>query len=90
MATKAAKKQAGGNRDSLPKYLGVKLFDGEIAKPGSIIVRQRGRKFKAGIGTKIGKDDTIYSVKTGKIKIRTKKLINFAGKPTSRKIVEVR
>ena len=58
-------------RDSQPKYLGVKLFGGQIAKSGSIIIRQRGTKFLAGLGTKLGSDDTIYAVKSGKIKFQT-------------------
>lgn len=89
MASKGAKKQTGGNRDSLPKYLGVKVFDGEIVEAGNVIVRQRGRYYKPGIGTRIGKDDTIYAVQQGKVKIRTKKIINFTGKAVARKIVEV-
>ncbi len=89
MASKGAKKQTGGNRDSLPKYLGVKAFDGEVVNPGNIIVRQRGSYFKPGIGTRIGRDDTIYAVQKGRVKIRTKKVISFTGKPLVRKIVEV-
>jgi large subunit ribosomal protein L27 len=58
-----AHKKGGGatakNRDSAGKRLGVKLYEGQIAKPGNIIIRQRGTKFYAGIGTMLGRDFTI-------------------------------
>lgn len=59
-----------GNRDSIAKRLGVKLFGGEKAHNGSIIVRQRGTKFHPGQGTSIGKDFTIYAVTDGKVRFR--------------------
>ncbi len=75
--------KAGGStknsRDSAPKYLGIKLFSGEVAKPGAILVRQRGSKFIAGNGVKIGKDDTIYAVKSGTVKYELRRKINFDG-----------
>ncbi len=54
-----------GNRDSVAKRLGVKLFAGEKAKNGNILVRQKGTKFHPGLGTKMGSDYTIYAVKQG-------------------------
>lgn len=75
--------KAGGStqnsRDSQPKYLGIKLSDGERAWIGSILVRQRGTKFIAGKGAKMGKDDTIYSVKRGTVKFENKRKIRFDG-----------
>ncbi len=75
--------KAGGTtklgRDSQPKYLGVKLFDGEPAKPGAIIVRQRGSRFIAGTGVRKGGDDTIYAVKAGKVKFSTIQKVSFDG-----------
>lgn len=59
-----------GNRDSHSKRLGVKIYGGAKVKPGSIIVRQRGSKFNAGMGTKLGKDFTIYAVKTGIVEFK--------------------
>ena len=56
-----------GNRDSIGKRLGVKLFGGQKVKNGNIIIRQRGSKFHPGKGTKIGRDDTIYAVIDGKV-----------------------
>jgi len=77
--TKAAGTSRLG-RDSQPKYLGVKLFGGQAAKIGSIIIRQRGSKFTPGENTRKGKDDTIYAVKEGKVAFSTKRKKNFDGK----------
>ncbi len=88
-----AHKKAGGTtkngRDSNPKYLGVKLYDGEIAKIGSIIVRQRGSEILPGNGVKMGKDYTIYSMKEGKIKTASKRKVHFDGKTITKKVVSV-
>lgn len=54
-----------GNRDSVAKHLGVKVFGGQKILTGGIVVRQRGTFFRNGVGTKRGKDDTIYSVLNG-------------------------
>lgn len=67
------------SRDSQPKYLGVKLQSGETAKPGSILVRQRGTKFISGNGTMLGRDDTIFAVKSGKVKFEQKRKTRFDG-----------
>ncbi|MBI4999776.1 50S ribosomal protein L27 [Candidatus Gottesmanbacteria bacterium] len=59
-----------GNRDSVAKRLGVKIFGGQTAKPGDIIVRQRGTKFHPGLGVKMGKDFTIFAIKEGIVKFK--------------------
>ncbi|GBE62324.1 ribosomal protein L27 [Babesia ovata] len=56
-------------RDSNPKFLGIKKCHNSFAFVGNIIVRQRGAKFKCGIGTKMGRDHTIYAVKSGRVQI---------------------
>ena len=76
-------------RDSQPKYLGVKLYAGETAKPGSIIIRQRGSKFMPGKGVRIGSDDTIYSVIAGKVKFTTTKKKCYDGTRRLVKVVNV-
>lgn len=67
-----AHKKAGGSskngRDSNPKYLGVKRFGGQAVNAGSIIVRQRGTKYKPGKGVGIGKDHTIYARIDGQVR----------------------
>ena len=71
MAHKKGMGSVKNGRYSNPKYLGVKLFSGEEAKPGMIIVRQRGTKFRPGPGTQIGRDDTIFAVREGIVDFRT-------------------
>lgn len=66
-------------RDSQAKYLGIKLYAGEKAKPGAILVRQRGTKIIPGNGVRIGKDDTIYAIKGGVVKYEIKRKIRFDG-----------
>lgn len=56
-----------GNRDSRAKRLGVKLFAGEKAVTGNIIIRQRGTKFHPGDGVALGNDYTIFAVKNGTV-----------------------
>lgn len=60
-----------GNRDSISKRRGVKLFGGEKAIAGNIIVRQKGTKFNAGNGTSMGKDFTIFARVDGSINFKT-------------------
>lgn len=89
MATKKAAGSAKNLTDSNPKYLGVKLYAGEMAKAGSIIVRQRGTKVLAGKNIGMGKDHTLYALKEGKVTFANKRKQNFDGSTSSRKIVSV-
>ena len=59
---------AKNGRDSNPKYLGVKVYGGELVSAGSILVRQRGTKIHPGINVKKGSDDTLFAVVNGKVK----------------------
>lgn len=61
-----------GNRDSIGKRLGIKVYGGGKVKSGNIIVRQRGTKINAGNGTKLGNDFTIYAVSSGVVHFKTK------------------
>jgi large subunit ribosomal protein L27 len=85
--------KAGGstnnNRDSQPKYLGVKLYGGQLARAGAIIVRQRGTKFMPGLGVRRGKDDTLYAICEGVVKFSDKRKIHFDGNRVMRKLVSV-
>jgi large subunit ribosomal protein L27 len=76
-------------RDSQPKYLGVKLFSGEKAKIGSIIIRQRGTKFLPGKNVKMGKDKTIYAIKEGIVKFGIKRKTAFNNSQRKAKVVSV-
>ena len=72
--SKMAHKKGGGetakNRDSAGKRLGVKVFGGQKAQSGNIIIRQRGTKFFPGIGVGIGRDHTIFAIQEGIVKFR--------------------
>ena len=88
----AHKKAAGSTslgRESESKRLGVKLTDGEWAKTGAIIIRQRGTKYHPGLNVKKGKDDTLFALKDGFVKFSTKKLRKFDGSLKDCKIVSV-
>jgi len=71
-----AQKKGGGStrngRDSQPKMLGVKVFGGQTIPAGSIIVRQRGTRFHAGDNVGMGRDHTLFSLVTGKVKFDVK------------------
>ncbi len=86
MAHTKAKGSTKLGRESESKRLGVKLFAGEPAKPGDIIIRQRGTKYHPGLNVRIGSDDTIYAIKNGVVKFTDKRKIHFDGK---RKVVKV-
>ncbi|MBI3627355.1 MAG: 50S ribosomal protein L27 [Candidatus Sungbacteria bacterium] len=89
MATAKSAGAAKYGRDSNPKYLGVKLHDGEEARPGSIIIRQRGRHYIPGVNVKAGADDTLYAVATGTVKFISKRKKRFDGNQRIAKIVNV-
>jgi len=69
-----AHKKAGGStknlRDSNAQYLGVKLYDGEQARTGFIIVRQRGTKIVAGKNVGVGSDHTLFALSDGRVSYR--------------------
>ena len=68
MAHKKGQGSVRNGRDSHGQRLGVKTFGGELVSAGSIIVRQRGAKFVAGVNVGVGRDWTLYALKTGKIR----------------------
>ena len=86
--TKSAASHTLG-RDSQPKYLGIKLYAGQKAQPGSILIRQRGTKFRPGKNVRRGKDDTLYAIKNGVIKFQTKTVKLFDGSRKKTKFVNV-
>ena len=89
MAHKKAGGSTGLGRDSKSKRLGVKLSDGQWAKTGAIIIRQRGTKYHPGKNVKKGKDDTLFATMAGFVKFTTKKLRKFNNQLKSSKIVNV-
>jgi large subunit ribosomal protein L27 len=88
-----AHRKAGGSAknltDSKPKYLGTKLYAGEKAQAGSVIVRQRGTIILPGKNVGLGRDHTLFALKAGVVKFGTKRKTNFNGKVVEKKIVHV-
>ncbi|PIR71593.1 MAG: 50S ribosomal protein L27 [Candidatus Nealsonbacteria bacterium CG_4_9_14_3_um_filter_37_13] len=76
-------------RDSLPKYLGIKLFEGQKAKVGQILVRQRGTKFFPGKNVGRGGDDTLYALKEGRVNFVTKRKRTFDKSQRITKLVNI-
>ncbi len=88
-----AHRKAGGTaknlRDSNPQYLGTKLYDGQEAQVGSIIVRQRGTKILPGKNVGLGKDHTLFALKDGLVKFRNQRKTRFDGHTFVKKAVDV-
>ncbi len=88
----AHKKQGAASKnltDSNAQYLGTKLYDGQLALAGAIIVRQRGTKIMAGKDVGVGKDHTLFALKEGIVKFGNKRKLNFDGTTTKRKSVTI-
>ena len=71
MAHKKGLGSSRNGRDSQAKRLGVKIFDGQTVKAGMILVRQRGTRFRPGVGAGIGRDDTIFATRDGKVEFQS-------------------
>ncbi len=88
-----AHRKAGGTaknlRDSNPKYLGIKLADGQKAQAGSIIVRQRGTAIMAGTNVSVGRDHTLFALKPGTVKFGSKRKVSFHGRTVVKKVASV-
>jgi len=88
-----AHKKAGGStslgRDSVSKRLGIKLYGGQQARSGAIIVRQRGTKIRPGKNVMKGKDDTLFATANGIISFFSKKIRKFNGRLENTKFVDV-
>ncbi|RAL57621.1 50S ribosomal protein L27 [Candidatus Gracilibacteria bacterium GN02-872] len=80
MAHKKAQGSTNNGRDSNAKRLGVKIFGGQKAVAGNIIVRQKGNKFWAGEGVSQGHDFTLYAVKDGIVTFSEKRRKRFDGR----------
>lgn len=89
MATRKAAGSAKNLTDSKPKYLGVKLYAGEMATAGAIIVRQRGTKIMAGKNVGLGKDHTLFALKGGKVKFTERKMKHLDGSMKTKKVVNI-
>ncbi len=77
------------NRGARPKYLGIKLYGGQKVEPGQVIVRQRGTKVFPGKNVKMGRQNTLYALKSGIIGFITKRVRGFDKSQRKVKIVSI-
>jgi large subunit ribosomal protein L27 len=88
-----AHKKAGGStsygRDSQGQRLGTKLYAGEFAKTGNILVRQRGTKIRPGLNVRKGSDDTLFAVANGIVKFTDRKVRRYTGAYKNAKFAHV-
>jgi large subunit ribosomal protein L27 len=88
-----AHKKAGGStsygRDSASQRLGVKLYEGQFAKSGAIIIRQRGTKFRPGKNVAKGSDDTLFAMTPGTVHFSRKMVRKFNDKLEAANFVHV-
>lgn len=89
MASTKSGGTASNLNDSNPKYLGVKLYDGEKAQIGSIIVRQRGTKILAGKNVGTGKDHTLFASAVGTVSFGTKRSMRFNNTKVVKRTVSI-
>jgi large subunit ribosomal protein L27 len=87
-------KKAGGTasnlKDSNSQRLGVKLFAGQVAKIGNILVKQRGSKFRAGSNVKATKDDSLMATANGAVSFRKKKVKKYDGRLETTTFVDIK
>lgn len=88
-----SKTKAGGStrlgRDSAGKRLGVKLFGGQFARAGQVLVRQRGTKWEPGVNVLKGRDDTLYAKVDGHVKFTKQSLRKYTGKLKRKTIINI-
>lgn len=90
MATKKAGGSTSLGRDSQSKRLGLKVHDGQQAKAGMVLVRQRGSNFRAGTGAAVGVDDTVFATAAGTVRYTSRTVKSFNGKRQVRRTVTVK
>ncbi len=89
MAHTKAKGSSKLGRDSAAQRLGIKRSDGQMVKIGDIIIRQRGTNYFPGLNVRQAGDDTLYSLKEGKVEFVQKRRTRFDGAKRSVKVVNV-
>ena len=74
MAHKKGQGSTRNGRDSNPQFLGVKTYAGQAVQTGSIIIRQRGTKFKPGANVGMGRDNTLFALANGTVQFRGRRV----------------
>lgn len=77
MAHKKGQGSSRNGRDSNAKRLGVKRFGGQDVKAGSILIRQRGTRYKPGLNVGRGKDDTLFAKCSGKVAFTGRRMVSI-------------
>jgi len=77
MAHKKGQGSTRNGRDSNPKYLGIKAYAGEVVTTGSIIVRQRGTKFRPGKNVGLARDDSLFALTNGRVHFATNRKVSI-------------
>lgn len=89
-----AHKKAGGStqlgRESESKRLGVKVYGGQGVRAGQVIIRQRGTRYRPGVGVRRGGDDTLYAAIDGLVQFSRRKLQNFTGRLKRVTVINIR
>lgn len=80
MAHKKGLGSSRNGRDSNSQRLGVKRFHGQLVTAGSIIIRQRGTKYRPGMNVGIGSDDTLFALKSGMVDFRKNRIISIVAR----------
>ncbi len=89
MAHKKAAGSTANGRDSNGQRLGIKAFGGQTVTSGSIIVRQRGLKYRPGKNTLVGKDDTIFATSSGRVAFSERRFVRYDGRSYKRTVVNI-
>jgi large subunit ribosomal protein L27 len=89
MATRKAAGSAKNLTDSKPKYLGTKLYAGEIATAGAIIVRQRGTKILPGKNVGLGRDHTLFALEEGTVTFTERRMKHLDGTTKRKKVANI-
>jgi len=89
MAHTKAKGTSKLGRDSIAKRLGVKVFGGQKIRPGMVIIRQRGTKYRPGEGVAKGADDTLYAKKEGILEFQKRRVRHFSGRKIQKTFVNI-
>ena len=89
MAHTKSKGSTALGRDSISKRLGVKLFGGQQANAGAVLIRQRGTKWRAGKNVRKGEDDTLYAGIDGTVTFDKKKITKFNGKLEKKTFINI-
>ncbi len=89
MATRKAGGSTALGRDSISKRLGVKIYGGQAANEGNVLIRQRGTKYHAGKNVQRGADDTLFALTDGTVKFEERKVKAFTGRLEKRMFVHI-